>query len=128
MASSDPAPFDPVPPPAMDPAEDKRRVRLAYDRGRHDEKRRHRGVGPFAVIVGVLAIFGVGMLALAIDQGSFAAGGRLLDDQIAQVQGAAGGAVSNTKAAVGGAVSSAGQSVQHAGATIAGAPSQNSKS
>jgi hypothetical protein len=120
MTSVDPV--DGPPTTAPERAEMKRRLSVAYDRGRKEERSHHHGGGVLAVIVGLVAVIGAGMLALAFEQGSFAAGGAVIDGQIAQVRAAADNATGQARAKAGAALSSAGQSVQQVGSNVAGQP------
>jgi len=96
---------------AADQAQTGRR-RGAYRAGERDgqrfEARRHRGHPVLATLVVLVALAGVGYGYLSWQQGSFAAGGAVIDEKLAEVRGGA------SQAGVAG-----GQAVQKAGAAIA---------
>jgi hypothetical protein len=87
---------------------DKADLREAYERGRRDERaarRRH----PFGMgITFLLALVGVVLLVLAAVNGSFGAGGGVVDDQLHIAADRAGPAISD-------AAANAGQSLREAG-------------
>lgn len=58
-------------------------VEAAYDRGRREERARHRSHPVLGLLVGVVALVGGAVLFLAASEGSFAEGGRVMDSQIA---------------------------------------------
>src|SRR5579875_1032996 len=100
----------------VDGAHDARRdetdvARRAYREGERDGRRleseRHRGHPVLTVIVAILALVAIGYGFLSFQQGSFAGGGAVIDQKIAQLRGDAG------QAGV-----ASGQAVQNAGATI----------
>jgi hypothetical protein len=126
MTSSDPAEWPPSTAPER--AEQKRRLTLAYDRGRKEARSRHRGGGVLALVVGLVAVIGAGMLALAFEQGSFAAGGAVIDGKIAQVRSTVSDSTAQARAHAGAALSSAGQSVKQVGSNVAGQPKPGSQS
>ena len=109
-------------PPSTAPerAELKRHLTLAYDRGREEERSHHRGGGVLALLVGLVAVIGAGMLALAYEEGSFANGGAVIDGKIAQTRAALGDATDQTRARTGAALSSAGQTVKQLGSNVSG--------
>jgi hypothetical protein len=115
-------------PPRAPAAADARRD--AYDRGRRDgrhaerddraarreaerERRRHRhgGMGMFGVLVALVAVLGVLWLVLAARHGSFAAGGAVVDQKIAEV-------TSPARQAADRALDRTGQAVQRAGRNL----------
>lgn len=55
----------------------------AYEKGRRDERARHRGHPILSLAVAIIALVGGAMLFLAAREGSFAQGGRVMDAQIA---------------------------------------------
>jgi hypothetical protein len=113
----------------LDPATFKAEMKHAYDRGRADERVRHRGSGLLAVIVVVVAAMGIALMALAAREGSFSGGGAVVDAAIAQLTGQASrSAVVATPSVTPVVVQSAAPSVaqpQDAGAT--GGASQSSR-
>ena len=62
-------------------------VDKAYERGRRDGRR--RGLSFLSSMVGVAALIGVGMIYLAVHEGSFAGGGDVVDHKIATATGGA---------------------------------------
>jgi len=58
-------------------------VEKAYEKGRRDERARHRSHPILGLMVAVVALVGGAMLFLAAREGSFAQGGRVMDAQIA---------------------------------------------
>jgi hypothetical protein len=54
----------------------------AYDRGRHDERLRHRGSPVLGLITLVLVVIGLGVVFLAIRTGSFSNAGATIDNMI----------------------------------------------
>ena len=67
-------------PAAPSPAE----LKAAYDRGRRDERARHRRSPVMALAVGSAALVGGAVLALAALEGSFANGGAVVDQQVSK--------------------------------------------
>ena len=59
-------------------------IEKAYDKGRRDERARHRSHPILGLMVAVVALVGGAVLFLAAREGSFADGGRVMDAQIAQ--------------------------------------------
>ena len=100
-------------PPVVDPAK-------AYADGRRDqhriEKQRRRGGFGFATVFVVLvAALGVVWLALSAREGSFAAGGAVVDQKVAEVTAPARVAVNETVDRTGVAVQNAGQALENQG-------------
>jgi hypothetical protein len=75
-------------------------VQDAYDRGRRDERVRHKGHPFIALIVFVIALVGGIMLFLAIREGSFSGAGQVADQQIAVAQAEAPSVLANAKDSV----------------------------
>ena len=70
-------------PAVTDPAALEHELREAYHRGRRDERARRRR-SPLALLtVSLASLAGAGMLAVSAWQGSFAAGGAVVDDRLA---------------------------------------------
>jgi hypothetical protein len=89
-------------------------VRQAYDRGRRDERARHpnrRGSPFIGLIVLLAAAAGVLILYLAYQQGGFANGGRVVDQNLANTTASATQATRTV-------VDKAGDALQNAGQTI----------
>lgn len=59
-------------------------IRAAYDRGRRDERARHRRSPVMALTVGAAALVGGAVLALAVLEGSFQNGGAVVDQQMSK--------------------------------------------
>lgn len=57
-------------------------LRAAYDRGRRDERARHRRSPLMALAVGAAALVGGAVLTLAALEGSFRNGGAVVDQQV----------------------------------------------
>jgi hypothetical protein len=94
----------------------------AYAEGRRDqhkaEKHAHRKRGGFGfatVFVVLVAALGVVWLALAAREGSFAAGGAVVDQKVAAVTAPARVAVNETVDRTGAAVQNAGQALENQG-------------
>ncbi|MDQ0464891.1 hypothetical protein QO010_002675 [Caulobacter ginsengisoli] len=68
-------------------------VRAAYDRGRRDERARHRRSPLLALTVGSAALVGGAVLALAALEGSFQNGGAVVDQQVSKAAQQAGEAL-----------------------------------
>ena len=64
-------------------------VDAAYDKGRRDERARHRSHPILGLLVAIVALVGGAMLFLAVREGSFTEGGRVMDAQIAAASGQA---------------------------------------
>lgn len=68
-------------------------IRAAYERGRRDERARHRRSPLMAMTVGSAALVGGAVLALAALEGSFANGGAVMDKQVSKAAQQAGEAL-----------------------------------
>ena len=62
----------------------------AYQRGRADERKRHRGHPVLGALMLLAAVLGVGSLYLAAREGSFSAAGQVVDHRLASATGSAG--------------------------------------
>ena len=60
-------------------------VDRAYERGRKEERARHRSHPVLALLVFAVAIAGAGMVFLAAKEGSFTRGGQVLDHKLGGV-------------------------------------------
>ncbi len=60
-------------------------VDRAYERGRKEERARHRSHPVLALLVFAVAVAGAGMVFLAAKEGSFTRGGQVLDHKLAGV-------------------------------------------
>ena len=70
-------------------------VRAAYDKGRRDERARHKSHPILALLVFAVAVVGGIMLFLAIREGSFSGAGQVADKQLAVAQAEAPGVIAN---------------------------------
>jgi hypothetical protein len=100
--------------------------RDAYAQGRRDERRRERrvererprrrgGFGLLGLVVVLVAALGVVWLALAVREGSFAAGGAVVDQKVASVTQPAVDAANRAVDRTGQAVENAGQALENQG-------------
>ena len=89
-------------------------VERAYERGRLDERRRHRSHPILAGLLILAAVVGVGTVYLAAHEGSFSRGGALVDQKLANAADKT--QVATQDAAV--ATVNAGEKVQTAGETL----------
>ena len=64
-------------------------LKAAYERGRREERARHKSHPIFGLAVALVAILGAGMLFLAAREGSFSNGGAVVDRQLASAAGEA---------------------------------------
>ena len=93
----------------------------AYAEGRRDQRemdkraRRRGGFGFVTVFVVLVAALGVVWLALAAREGSFAAGGAVVDQKVAEVTQPARVAINQTADRTGAAVQNAGQALESQG-------------
>jgi len=83
-------------------------ARDAYDRGRRDERARHRGSPLLALIMLVVALAGGTMIYLAAREGSFARGGQVVDQTLGQAAAPA----KSVAESAGNALEGAGQSLK----------------
>lgn len=97
-------------------------MRRAYDHGRQDERSRRRGFGPFAFILVLVAALGVLFIVFAIREGSFSAGGAVVDNKLVQATSGVAPAIDSAASKTGTAMETAGQNLKDQGAAIAGKP------
>jgi hypothetical protein len=64
-------------------------VERAYERGRQDERRRHRSHPVLASLMFLAAVVGVGAIYLAAREGSFTHAGQVVDHKLASATGSA---------------------------------------
>lgn len=83
--TSKPQPPEPI--ATLDAATFKSELDHAYTRGRLAESTRRSGWGVVAVLLTALAAIAVLLMALAVKQGSFAAGGAVVDGLVARATG-----------------------------------------
>lgn len=106
---------------AVDPAAYNADVKHAYEHGRQDERsRRRRGFGPLSFLVLVAAVIGVVLIVFAVQQGSFSAGGAVVDNKLDQATSSVAPAIDNAASKTGTAMETAGQDLKNQGAAIAG--------
>ena len=104
----DPAVAVPTPPPAADTRD---AFAAGLRMGHREERMRRRGHPVLGLFLGVVALAGAAMLALAAHEGSFARGGQVVDQNIS----AATGQVQNAGAD---AITRTGQAIQTAGTSL----------
>jgi hypothetical protein len=97
---------------------DERVARDAYDRGRRDERARRHRSPVLSLIVLVIAIAGGAMVYLAAREGSFTAGGHVVDKAIGKAAEPARTAADSA----GNALESAGQSLKESGGSSPSPP------
>jgi hypothetical protein len=116
------APGTAQPVAVVDPATYDADMRRAYDHGRLDERshRRRRGFGPLSFILLIAAIIGVVLIVFAFQQGSFSAGGAVVDNKLDQATSGVAPAIDNAASNAGTAMETAGQNLKDQGAAIAG--------
>ena len=93
----------------------------AYDRGRHDERKRHHSHPILGLIIAALAILGVGAVYLGLHEGSFSKAGQVVDAKLATADAKLATAADRTQVASLGAaqkVADAGSAAQQAGQTL----------
>jgi hypothetical protein len=96
-------------------------MRRAYDHGRQDERSRRRGgFGPLGFILVLVAVVGVVLLVFAVREGSFSAGGAVVDNKLVQATSSVAPAIDNAATKTGTAMENAGQNLKDQGAAIAG--------
>ncbi len=79
----------------------------AYDRGRHDERLRHRGSPLLTLLILVAVLAAAAFVYLAVRNGSFSNGGAVVDRSLSTAQ-----------APIRGAADKAGDALQNAGQTL----------
>jgi hypothetical protein len=107
----------------VDPAAYDAEMRRAYEHGRLDERSRRRGggFGPLAFILVLVAAIGVVLLVFAFREGSFSAGGAVVDNKLVQATSSVTPAIDNAASKTGTAMENAGQNLKDQGAALAGA-------
>jgi len=95
-------------------------MRRAYDHGRLDERSRRRGFGPLGFILVLVAAVGVILVVFAIREGSFSAGGAVVDNKLVQATSGVAPAIDNAATKTGTAMETAGQNLKDQGAAMAG--------
>jgi hypothetical protein len=87
-------------------------LKAAYDRGRHDEKLRHRRRPLVTLAVAAVALTGAAVVGLAMREGSFAEGGQVVDQQLSVAADQAEVASRDAAAATGEAVRDAAENLR----------------
>ena len=87
----------------------------AYERGRRDERARHRGSPLLAFLILVIALAGGTIIYLAAREGSFQRGGQVVDSTIGQAAAPA----KSAAASAGAALENAGRSLKNTAGTPA---------
>ncbi|HZC16958.1 MAG TPA: hypothetical protein VE309_09355 [Caulobacteraceae bacterium] len=106
---------------AIDPATSDAAIKRAYDHGRLDERSRRRGgFGPLGLIFVLAAVIGVVLIVFAVREGSFSAGGAVVDNKLGQATSSVAPAIDNAASKTGTAMETAGQDLKDQGAAIAG--------
>jgi hypothetical protein len=102
-------------------------MRRAYDHGRLDERSRRRGgFGPLGFILVLIAAVGIILVVFAIREGSFSAGGAVVDNKLVQATSGVAPAIDNAATRTGTALETAGQNLKDQGAAIAGSSTPES--
>ena len=105
----------------VDPATYDADMRRAYDHGRLDGRARRRGgFGPLAFILVLVAAIGVVLVVYAVREGSFSAGGAVVDNKLVQATSGVAPVIDNAASKTGTAMETAGQNLKDQGAAIAG--------
>lgn len=104
--------------------ERRHRARGSEDRRKVERPRRRNGANMLGFVVVLVAAVGALWLVLAAREGSFAAGGALVDRKIAEVTAPARVATNEAVDRTGAAVQSAGQSLEAQGSRIRGTAQQ----
>ncbi|HEX4196639.1 MAG TPA: hypothetical protein VHZ26_04280 [Caulobacteraceae bacterium] len=107
---------------AVEPAAYDADVKRAYEHGRLDERSRRRrgGFGPLSFILLLAAVIGVVLIVFAVREGSFSAGGAVVDNKLDQATSGVAPAIDNAASKTGTAMETAGQNLKDQGAAIAG--------
>jgi hypothetical protein len=96
---------------AKEPSTKARRGEIedAYSRGRHDERRRRRGSPLLSFILLIIVVAAGALFYLAVQNGSFASGGAVVDNSISTVSQSATAPVRHAADKAGNALENAGQ-------------------
>ena len=89
-----------VPPGAaiVDPGEVRAQINQAYDKGRHDEAKRHRSHPILGLALLLAAAVGAVVVFYAVREGSFSRGGAVVDNKLAVAASSAGPAIADAAA------------------------------
>ena len=109
----------------VDPAKYDADMRRAYDHGRLDERGSRRGsrrggFGPLAFILLLAAVVGVVLIVFAFREGSFSAGGAVVDNKLSQATSGVAPAIDTAASKTGTALETSGQNLKDQGAALAG--------
>jgi hypothetical protein len=96
----------------------KAELRDAYDKGRIDERKRHRSSPMLTVFLLLIAVMGAVLLYYAFREGSFAGGGAVVDNKISQVTSQAAPAAQNAAATAGALAEKAGDKLKAQGQAV----------
>ncbi len=96
---------------ASGPPDGREAFKAGLMQGRREERLRHRGHPMLALAVGVVAVAGAAVIALAAHEGSFSRGGAVVDQKLQA-------AASQAQTAGQTAAVQTGQAIRNAGATI----------
>ena len=99
-------------------------MRRAYDHGRLDERSHRRG--GFGFILVLVAAVGVILVVFAIREGSFSAGGAVVDNKLVQATSSVAPAIDNAASKTGTALETAGQNLKDQGAALGGSSTPDS--
>ena len=77
----------------VDPNEVRGKINAAYDKGRHDEARRHRSHPIINLALVLIAAVGAVVVFYAVREGSFSRGGAVVDNKLAVAASSAGPAI-----------------------------------
>ena len=94
-----PKPAGPAPAAVVvNPDEIRAQIDQAYDKGRHDEARRHRSHPIITLALVVIAAVGAVVVFYAVREGSFSRGGAVVDSKLAVAASSAGPALAEAAA------------------------------
>jgi hypothetical protein len=94
---------------------DRKDIKAAYERGRLEERLRHRGSPLLSLLVLIVVIIGAGLIYLAIRNGSFSNGGAVVDRSLTSVSQTAQAPIKGAADKAGSALENAGQTLKKAG-------------
>lgn len=86
---------------AVNPGEIRAKINQAYDKGRHDEAKRHRSHPIITLALVLIAAVGAVVVFYAVREGSFSRGGAVVDNKLATAASSAGPAIANAAATAG---------------------------
>lgn len=109
-ADFDPDAFHPV--TAAGPPDQRSAFAAGVRQGQREERQRHHSHPVLGLLVALVALAGLALLALAVREGSFARGGKVLDQNLAAAAGEAQMAGGNAMARTGEAIHDAGAAMK----------------